>query len=570
MVELVVVGFVAGVIAGISPCILPVLPVVLVAGAGRVADGRPTRAARLRPVAVVGGLVISFSFLILTGSEVLSALHLPQDFLRDAGIAVIVAVGLAFLIQPLGELIERPFARISSRQPTGTASGLIMGLACGLVFVPCAGPILAAITVVGATHRVGWTAVILTAAFAAGAALPLLAVALAGSELTQRARALRAHAGRLRMFGGVVLIAMALAIGFNSFAGLQRDVPGYTSALQNKLEGSHKIRTQLGNLSGSGASSLAKCNSTDTALVSCGPAPNFAGITTWINTPGGAPLTIVGLRGDVVLVDFWTYSCINCQRALPHVEAWYSRYQKDGLVVVGVHTPEFSFEHVPANVRSAVANLGVKYPVAVDDNYSTWNAYANEYWPADYLIDASGDVRHVGFGEGQYSATESLIRQLLTAARPGLVLPPPTNLPDRTPSEAMSSETYVGYQKLEVQYLAPNQVAEMVKDQPAIYLPPASMNLGQLAFSGTWTVHAQEATAGRAASMNLAFAGEDVYLVTGGTGTITVSNGGKVLRTVAVSGIPRLYTLFQSPIDSEGVLSMSFSPGLQAYDFTFG
>jgi cytochrome c biogenesis protein CcdA/thiol-disulfide isomerase/thioredoxin len=568
VVELVVVGFVAGMIAGISPCILPVLPVVLVAGAGRLPDGRPTRAARLRPVAVVGGLVISFSFLILVGSEVLSALHLPQDFLQDAAIAVLVAIGLGFLIPPLGDLMERPFARIGARQPGGTAAGLVIGLACGLLFVPCAGPILAAITVVGATHRVGWTPVFLTAAFAAGAAVPLLAVALAGSELTRRARALRAHAGRFRMVGGVILIAMALAIGFNTFAGLQRDVPGYTSALQNKVEGSQKIRKQLSHLSGSGASSLAKCNSSATTLIDCGPAPNFAGITAWFNTPGQTPLTISGLRGQVVLVDFWTYSCINCQRALPHVEAWYSRYQKDGFVVVGVHTPEFPFEHVVANVRSAVASLGVKYPVAVDDGYDTWNAYANEYWPADYLIDASGNVRHVAFGEGGYSNTESLIRQLLTTAHPGLVLPPPTNVPDRTPSEPMSSETYVGYDRL--QYLATNQVAELAKDQPAIYLPPSSMGLGELAFSGTWTVHAQEATAGRAAGMELGFAGEDVYLVAGGTGTISVSNNGKLLRTVAVNGIPRLYTLFQASGDSEGVLSMSFTPGIQAYDFTFG
>ncbi len=279
-------------------------------------------------------------------------------------------------------------------------------------------------------------------------------------------------------------------------------------------------------------------------------------------------MTLNRLRGHVVLVDFWTYSCINCQRALPHVEAWYSRYQKDGFVVVGVHTPEFSFEHVVANVRSAVSSLGVKYPVAVDDSYGTWNAYANEYWPADYLIDASGNVRHVGFGEGHYSGTESLVRQLLTAAHPGLVLPPPTNVPDGTPTEAMSSETYVGYDKL--QYLDPDQVVELARDQPTIYLPPSSMGLGELALSGTWTVHAQEATAGRAAGMDLGFAGKDVYLVMGGTGTVTVSNNGKVLRTVDVSGVPRLYTLFQASTDSEGVLSMSFSPGLQAYDFTFG
>jgi cytochrome c biogenesis protein CcdA/thiol-disulfide isomerase/thioredoxin len=564
--ELLAVGFVAGIIAGISPCILPVLPVVLVTGADRLSGGRSSRAARLRPVAVVCGLVISFSFVILAGSEVLSALHLPQDFLRDAGIAVLIAVGLGLLFPPLGQLLERPFSNISTRQPRGSAAGLVVGLACGLLFVPCAGPILAAITVVGATHRVGWAAVFLTIAFGIGAAVPLLAVAMAGNELTRRAQAIRDHASRLRMVGGAVLIAMALAIGFNSFASLQRDVPGYTSALQNKVEGSNTIRKQLNSLTGSGTSSLAKCSSTATTLVQCGPAPNFAGITSWLNTPRDSPLTVNGLRGDVVLVDFWTYSCINCQRALPHVEAWYTRYQSDGFVVVGVHTPEFPFEHVVSNVRSEVASLGVKYPVAVDDSYDTWNAYNNEYWPADYLIDASGNVRHVAFGEGGYSDTESLIRQLLTAARPGLALPAPTSVADLTPTGEMSPETYVGYDQL--QYLVPSQ--NVARDKPAAYQLPATMEVGELALSGTWTVHAEEATAGEAAGMDLGYLAKDVYLVIGGAGTVAVTNNGKPVQTVVVNGVPKLYTLLQSSTDAEGLLSMSFSPGVQAYDFTFG
>jgi cytochrome c biogenesis protein CcdA/thiol-disulfide isomerase/thioredoxin len=515
---------------------------------------------------VVGGLVISFSFVILAGSEVLAALHLPQDFWRDAGIAALVAVGLGFLFPPLGQLLERPFTKIGTWQPRGSSTGLVMGLACGVLFVPCAGPILAAITVVGATHRVGWTAVFLTIAFGVGAAVPLLAVAMAGNELTRRARALGNHASRLRMVGGAVMISMALAIGFNSFASLQRHVPGYTSALQNKVEGSNTIRKQLSGLTGSGTSPLAKCSSTASALIECGPAPNFAAITSWLNTPGDAPLTMSALRGDVVLVDFWTYSCINCQRALPHVEAWYTRYQNDGFVVVGVHTPEFPFEHVVSNVRAEVASLGVKYPVAVDDNYDTWNAYDNEYWPPDYLIDASGNVRHLAFGEGDYSDTESLIRQLLTAARPGLVLPPPTNVADRTPTEEMSPETYVGYDRL--QYLVPNQ--DVTRDKPAVYQLPDTMEVGELALSGTWTVHAQGATAGGAAGMDLGFVAEDVYLVMGGAGTVAVTDNGKPVQTVVVSGIPKLYTLFQSSTESQGLLSMSFSPGVQAYDFTFG
>src|SRR3984885_1260432 len=376
MVVLVVAGVVAGFLAGISPCILPVLPVVLVAGSAaaagnagpaaqtpRVSLARAPRAGLARPLAVVAGLVVSFSLVVLAGSEILSLLHLPQDTLRDAGIVLLVVVGLGYLIPSAGALLERPFARLGARRPSGRAGGFVLGLALGVLYVPCAGPILAAITVVGATHRVGLTAVILTAAFAVGTAVPLLAVAVAGSQLTSRVGAIPRPATRARRVGGVVLVAVAVAIAANAFAGLQRDLPGYSTALQ----GSAKVRKQLNGVTGVKQTSLTHCNSSATTLVNCGLAPNFKGITAWLNPPGGKPLSIKELRGKVVLVDFWTYSCINCQRTLPHVEAWYSKYAKDGLVVVGVHTPEFAFEHVVSNVRAEAAAFGVRYPVAVDD-----------------------------------------------------------------------------------------------------------------------------------------------------------------------------------------------------------
>jgi cytochrome c biogenesis protein CcdA/thiol-disulfide isomerase/thioredoxin len=615
VVELIAIGFVAGIVAGISPCILPVLPIILVAGAttpdnareeaavsgvestgwvhptalstatvGGVATLRapgpdatrtpaPKRSlwrTQARPVSVVAGLVVSFSLLILAGSEVLSAVGLPQGLLHDAGIVVLVAVGLGLLFPRLSALLERPFARISARrQPDGTAGGFVVGLALGLLFVPCAGPILAAITVAGATHKVGWTAVFLTIAFALGAAIPLLLVAVAGSELAQRTKSLRRHAPRVRQIGGVVVLVMALAIGLNTFSNLQRDVPGYTSTLQNKIEGGTKVRKQLSALSGNVTkhnAALTRCNPDASILINCGTAPNFAGITAWFHTPGGKPLTMAQLRGKVVLVDFWTYSCINCQRTLPHVESWYRDYAKDGFVVVGVHTPEFSFEHVVSNVRTEAAALGVKYPVAVDDNYKTWDAYDNEYWPAEYLIDAQGQVRHVSFGEGGYSDTERLIRQLLTAAHPGIDLPAATDVPDKTPTGEENPETYVGYQKL--QYLMPED--ETSHDEPAVYQFPSSLQLGGLAWSGTWTDHAEEATAGGNARMELAFLADDIYLVIGGSGTVDVSIDGKHTRTVNVGGVPKLYSLFHAAASTTGTLEFSASPGIQAYDFTFG
>jgi cytochrome c biogenesis protein CcdA/thiol-disulfide isomerase/thioredoxin len=573
MIELVVVGIVAGFLAGISPCILPVLPVVLVAGASapgnvetatgqpRAALARMPRAGLARSLAVVGGLVLSFSIIVLAGSEILSALHLPQDALRDAGIALLVVVGLGYLIPPLGTLLERPFARVGTRQPSGRAGGFLLGLAVGVLYVPCAGPVLAAIAVVGATHRVGLTAVILTAAFAVGTAVPLLAVALAGGQLTSRIGAIRRRAPQIRRAGGVVLIVFAVLIASDVLSGLQRDIPGYTTALQ----GSAKVRKQLNALTGTPHTTLSRCDSTATTLVNCGPAPNFTGITTWLNTPGGKPLSLKQLRGKVVLVDFWTYSCINCQRSLPHVEAWYQEYAKDGLVVVGVHTPEFAFEHVVSNVRAQAAALGVRYPVAIDNNYATWNAYSNQYWPADYLIDAQGNVRSVHFGEGGYSTMGALIRQLLQAAHPHQSVPTAAGVPDKTPTGELSPETYLGY--TELQYLDPPEVS---RDTPAVYQFPTSLPIGAVGLAGTWTDHAQEATAGNGAELELGFLAQDVYLVLGGSGTLDVSVNGHHTQTIEVGGTPRLYTLYQAGSAVTGTLTLHASPGVQAYDFTFG
>jgi cytochrome c biogenesis protein CcdA/thiol-disulfide isomerase/thioredoxin len=569
MIGLVLVGVVAGFLAGISPCILPVLPVVLFAGAtGTRAPAQPAaddarpKPGVGRPVAVVLGLALSFSVLVLAGSEIISLLHLPQDSLRDAGIALLILVGLGYLIPPLGTLLERPFARLGSRRPSGRGGGFVVGLALGLLYVPCAGPVLAAITVVGATHRVGLTAVFVTAAFAVGTAVPLLAVALAGGQLSGRVKTLRRRAPQIRLAGGAVMIVMAAAIAFNTFQGLQRDVPSYSTALQ----GSATVRRQLNSLTGVPATRLTSCNPDATALVNCGSAPAFKGITAWLNTPGGKPLTMSELRGKVVLVDFWTYSCINCQRTLPHVEAWYRDYAKDGFVVVGVHTPEFAFEHVVSNVRTEAAAFGVHYPVAIDDNYDTWNAYDNEYWPADYLIDAQGNVRHVHFGEGDYSTTEQLIRELLVDAHPGLRLPPPTNVPNLTPAGQMNPETYIGYDRLE--YLVPSDA--VAENTPAVYRFPKTLPLGGLALSGTWTEHAEEATAGRGAELELGFLAKDVYLVLAGSGTIDESINGRHTATIKVGGVPGLYTLVRGSATSTGTLLLRVSPGVQAYDFTFG
>ena len=299
-------------------------------------------------------------------------------------------------------------------------------------------------------------------------------------------------------------------------------------------------------------------------LPDLGRAPNFAGIVAWLNTPGDRPLTMAELRGKVVLIDFWTYSCINCHRALPHVEAWYKDYKNYGFVVVGVHTPEFAFEHVLSNVRAAARSLGVDYPVAVDSNYATWDAWANQAWPADYLIDPRGNVRAISVGEGGYTTTEDDIRELL-AANGVAHLPPATDVPNKTPPSTITPESYLGYN--EISY---NVGSSVVNNKLALYHGLSVIPLDSFAFMGWWTDHAEEATAGSGAAITIHFNANDVYLVMGGAGTVGVSFEGRQLPAVHVNGVPKLYTLISGRPLRSGNLELTFSPGVQAYDFTFG
>ncbi|HEX5405905.1 MAG TPA: cytochrome c biogenesis protein DipZ [Pseudonocardiaceae bacterium] len=599
MITLIVIGFLAGVITSISPCVLPVLPVILTAGASRrtpVAvpaggmapapdddeEAERPRTFSWRPIGVVVGLVISFSLATLFGSVVLSALHLPQDLLRDLGIAVLAIIGVSLIWPWFGELLERPFARLPSRQVNPNSNGIVLGLGLGLLYVPCAGPVLATIAVVGATHDVGFGALVLTAAFGIGAGVPLLILALAGEAITRRTGALRTHARQLRFTGGVLMLVVAVAIGFNLTDGLQRNVPGYTTALQNLVEGNsgasnqlQQVRANTGNgpgkvsAAGSGAGAgptSTQCTEDGQVLERCGTAPDFAGITGWLNTPGDKPLDLASLRGKTVLIDFWTYSCINCQRSLPHLEAWYKSYAADGLVIVGVHTPEFAFEHVMSNIQAQSKALGVNYPVAVDDNDATWNAYSNQYWPAEYLIDPTGQVRHINFGEGGYGTTEQLIRELLLDHDHTLTLPKATDVPDKTPTETQSPETYLGYQYAPLHITGQNPVQNAASTTKL----PATVTQDTFALGGTWTSEAEDLSAGPGAALELNFQAKDVYLVLGGHGTVTVQLGGKTTQTFTVASVPKLYTLVSSPNSQRGLLRLDMSPGVQAYDFTFG
>jgi cytochrome c biogenesis protein CcdA/thiol-disulfide isomerase/thioredoxin len=569
---LVLIGLVGGLITGISPCILPVLPVIFLAGgaqgsrASAAGDDRPVGEvpSGSRPYLVVAGLTLSFTVFTLLGTLVLRALPVPQDIIRWVGLAVLVLLGIAMIVPRLQDLLDKPFAWVPQRAVGPDRGGFVLGLALGAVYVPCAGPVLAAISVAGATGRIGAGTLVLTLSFAIGTAVPLLFFALAGRRLAERLTVFRSRQRPIRVFAGVVVILLAVALTFNVTDALQRAVPDYTSALNNAANDAGTVAKALGShSSGSLAACVRNAGEGPAKLADCGPEPQLAGISAWQNS---APLTLAGLKGKVVLVDFWAYSCINCQRAIQHVNAWYSAYRKDGFEVIGVHTPEYAFEHVPANVRAGAERLGIKYPVALDNDYKTWDAFGNDSWPADYLIDSTGDVRFVSIGEGDYDGAESLIRQLLTAADPKVTLPGTTAVADKTPvSPTQTPETYLGSQR--AQYYGGDDAP--LKNGTRTYKLPKLLPDDAFGLSGTWTVGAEDLTAKADSTITLNYDADDIYLDVGGTGTITATGGGAT-KTYPVSGAPNIYPLLQRSTEDIGTLKVTLSPGLQAYSFTFG
>jgi cytochrome c biogenesis protein CcdA/thiol-disulfide isomerase/thioredoxin len=384
-------AWLAGLATVASPCVLPMLPLLLgasIGGAAAPGDARAERARRWRPVLIVLGFVLAFSVTALLFGSSLRVLGISQTALRQGAIVVLLLFGGLLLWPALYERLMRPLGGVADwaarrGMAPGLWGGFVLGLSLGLLWTPCAGPVLASILALVAAQSDTRQAAALLLAYALGSALPMLAVAYGGQAVLQRSRALVRHAARVRQgFGiAVIVVASAMHLGWDTTAAawLANLVPGSPTSAQSS--------TLLGE-----------------------PAPEFTGISTWHNSE---PLSMHGLRGKVVLVDFWTYACVNCVRTLPHLVRWHARYAAQGLVVVGVHTPEFSFEREVANVQAAVRRHRIAYPVAQDNAYRTWTAWRTQYWPTLYLVDREGRVvfRHVG--EGDEAAIEREIQKLL-------------------------------------------------------------------------------------------------------------------------------------------------------------
>nr|MDP9491252.1 thioredoxin family protein [Actinomycetota bacterium] len=394
-------------------------------------------------------------------------------------------------------------------------------------------------------------------AYSSGHALPMLAIAVGSRRLTRTIGILRRHAEGTRRAAGALLAVSAIAITLGVDRQLALAVPGYTQAFQDRVERSSTARRELAKLRRTGSQSpLAEEG--EVAAATAPVAPDFEGIVGWVNSK---PLSLKALRGRVVLVDFWTYSCINCLRTFPHLKAWDSAYRDDGLTIVGVHSPEFAFERVPDNVRAAVRKLMIRYPVALDNDFVTWTAYANEYWPAKYLIDRTGRVRYFHFGEGAYDETEKLIRRYLGESVTGHA----KRVADRTPKVSTTPESYLGYARID-RFVG----SRIVANKETTYRFPRVLAQDQLAYSGRIRIEPERLVAGQDARLRLQFLAREVNLVLGGQGKVEVLLDGRLRRTIDIGGEPRLYNVLLLPRLSEGLLELRFTPGLSAYAFTFG
>lgn len=573
MLILIVFAFLAGIVTLASPCILPVLPLIL---ANSVTSGRR------RPLGVVTGFVLSFSFFTLFLSSLVQRFQLPADALRALAIFTIMALGLV-LWWPAAQLVwERLTSKLSQVVPQGKTptdgwwAGVFTGISLGLVWTPCVGPILAAVISLALVGTITSATVAIIVAYAVGTALPMLAIMVGGRAGLQRVPWLLNHTQQIQRGFGLVMMVIGLTMALNLDRQFQtwllQTFPGYGTGL-TQVENVPVVQQALTSLR---QPEMLK-NQGDYPL-----APDFTGGTQWLNSE---PLSLTGnLKGKVVLVDFWTYSCINCIRTLPYLKQWYQAYKDQGFVIVGVHSPEFAFEKVTKNVQQAMKDFEIAYPVVQDNDFAIWTAYENRYWPAHYLIDAQGRIRYTTFGEGDYPETEAAIQALLMeAGQPPMA---PVALTQTAPRvERLSPETYLGSARMEL-----FDPAGSLGNGTQSFNLKANPTQDAFSLGGTWTVTDENVISGAEATLSYRFQAQHVYLVLG-SGTegqssqvkvwldgqdlsapgLQAGAGGDVGNGVVTVTEHRLYELINLPKNGSHVLKLEFlTPGTQAFAFTFG
>jgi cytochrome c biogenesis protein CcdA/thiol-disulfide isomerase/thioredoxin len=560
----------AGAATALSPCVLPVLPVALAAG---------STGGRRRPLGVAVGLAATFGLAAVLLTRAIDAVGLPGDLSRGIAIAVLAAFGVALAVPRLGAAVEGRLGALGRRAPAagrGDGFGSGLGASLALVYAPCAGPILAAVVALDAAFSA--ERLVLGFAYGAGAAAALLAVMTLGRSLTRR---LGPHVGRLQqVLGLLMVIAAALLAGGldrDFQAAIADDLPSVVVNPAGRLEETAAVRRSLARVHGGADARADVRRAGDPLLQDGGAAPEFTGIERWLNAPAGREPSLRSLRGRVVLVDFWTYTCINCLRTLSHLRAWDDRYRAAGLTIVGVHTPEFAFERRESNVRDAIAANHLRYPVGLDNEYGTWSAWSNRYWPAKYLIDARGQIRYWHFGEGDYDETERAIRALLADAgrEPGAATAEGAG--EQAAPGVTTPETYLGFER------AHGFASSLFAGTRDYGDRRVALPQDRFAYRGRWTVSGERAVAGARAAIDARVGARRVFLVMGSPGRerrvrVLVDGrpvpdrwaGPDVHGGVALVGEQRLYRLVDFGAVARRVVTLEFEPGVAGYAFTFG
>jgi cytochrome c biogenesis protein CcdA/thiol-disulfide isomerase/thioredoxin len=601
MVVLVAFAFLSGIVTILSPCILPVLPIVLSGGIGK---------GKAKPIGIVTGFVISFTVFTLALTAIVSAFGVSPDVLRIVAVIVIVLLGCVMLVPRLGIMFERLATRVASlgrkknftktdapvSMLAGFRSGLLVGSSLGLVWTPCVGPIMASVIALALTQKVDGGAFFITLAYSLGTAISMFAIIIAGRTLIEKVRVFAKNTATIQKVFGVLMILVGISVAFGLDRKFQTAIleifPSYGSGL-TAIEENQAVRDAIGkravssDSSGGNAGFFAQVSSPAFGkLGDYGKAPEIVTDGQWFNTDGiagqvkltgseaGPRITMESFKGKVVLVDFWTYSCINCIRTIPHLKSWYDRYKDYGFTIIGVHSPEFEFEKNRNNVGNAIKDLGVAWPVVQDNAYEQWNAYSNRYWPAHYFIDAKGNVRYFQSGEGNYEIAEGVIRSLLTLA--GYTLPASVSPKSDEGIDTSTPETYLGYARMN-SFLSG---VDFVKDKPAQYSPVIPAKDGQWALSGKWVISREYISPETEGTLSLRFNAKKVFLV-----IESQASGGKIL--VAIDGKPvadtkdsvngaitpgesRLYELALLDTKGSHILELKVKGVVRLFSFTFG
>ncbi len=590
-------AFLGGVLTIASPCILPVLPFVFArADKPFVRNGLP----------MLAGMALTFAAVATLAAVGGGWAAQANQYGRIAALALLALFGLTLLFPAFADAAMRPLVRLGGRlsgfadsheKPASVGPSLLLGVATGLLWAPCAGPILGLILTGAALQGANAKTSLLLASYAAGAATSLALALLAGGKVFAAMKRSLGFGDWLRRGFGLAVLAgvIAIASGLDTGVLARASLAGTNSVEQGLLAKFHAAQTQAAQAAPASVAAAdnsaamltpAKLAEAAKALPVEGMMPDLSGAVEWLNSP---PLTAQGLKGKVVLVDFWTYSCINCLRTLPYIRAWAEKYKKDGLVVIGVHTPEFAFEKNIDNVKRAVADLHVNYPVAIDNDYTIWRAFHNEYWPAHYFFDAQGRLRRQHFGEGGYAESERVIQELLaeagdkTAPAPAVQVNASGIEAPADMDEVRSPETYVGSERAD-HFASPGGAADNVARD---YVTP-KLQLNQWGLVGKWTVGGEEAALDAPdGAIKFRFHARDLHLVLG-----PGAQGEKIRFRVTIDGAPpgenhgvdvdadgqgtvagqRLYQLVrQQGAIADHTFEIQFlDPGVKAYAFTFG